>query len=172
MLGLSGHYRYGLIAAGQQNAHMVTAGLGAILAMILLLVGYHRAGPTGAAIGLFAAEVVVWWGAWWCSRHMLGLKGHARLLIRPLLVAALVSVVLWSPVFTSWIVRTVVGATVFAVLALMSDVELRDRFCQLVTRFRCTGSLAGTSDTPTIWSAGLNLGFDGFIIGTGIKIKF
>ena len=28
-----------------------------------------------------------------------------------------------------------------------------------------TGSLAGTSDTPTIWSAGLNLGFGGFTVG-------
>lgn len=136
VLGLSGHYRYGLIAAGRQNAHMVTAGLGAILAMILILVGYNRAGPTGAAIGLFAAEVAVWWGAWWCSRHMLGLKGHARLLIRPLLVAALVSGVLWSPLFSSWIVRTVVGATVFTFLALMSDVQLRDRIGQLVTMNR------------------------------------
>ncbi len=137
VLGISGQYRYALIAAGRQNAQMVTAGLGASVAIILILVGYDRAGPTGAAIGLFVAEVVVWWGTWWCGRHMLGLRGHVRLLIRPLLVTALVSGVLWSPLFSSWIVRTVAGATVFAILALMSDVKLRDRFSQLVTTFLC-----------------------------------
>ncbi|MBL8191597.1 MAG: oligosaccharide flippase family protein [Acidobacteria bacterium] len=62
---LSGHYRFGLIAAGHQTAEMVTALVGAIAAMILIPVGYSMAGVGGAAAGLFVAEILIGISAWW-----------------------------------------------------------------------------------------------------------
>ena len=66
---ISGHYRFGLIAAGQQTAEMVTALIGAIAAAILIPVGYSTAGVGGAAAGLFAAEILIAASAWWFARR-------------------------------------------------------------------------------------------------------
>lgn len=73
---ISGHYRFGLIAAGYQTAEMLTAMSGAIASVALIPVGYSLAGVGGAAAGLFAAEVVVWQSAWWFARQRLGLRGE------------------------------------------------------------------------------------------------
>jgi O-antigen/teichoic acid export membrane protein len=80
LAGVSGHYRFGLIAAGRQAAEMATAALGAVIAVCAIPVGYAMAGPKGAAMLLFAAEAAVVLSAWLCGRRMLSLKGHAKLI--------------------------------------------------------------------------------------------
>lgn len=62
---ISGHYRFGLIAAGHQTAEMVTALIGAVAAVILIPVGYSTAGVGGAAAGLFVAEILIAVSAWY-----------------------------------------------------------------------------------------------------------
>lgn len=76
---ISGHYRFGLIAAGQQTVEMWTALAGAIASVVLIPVGYSTAGVGGAAAGLFTAEVLVWGIAWWVGRRRLGLTGEQSL---------------------------------------------------------------------------------------------
>ncbi|MGH9801886.1 MAG: oligosaccharide flippase family protein, partial [Blastocatellia bacterium] len=60
---ISGHYRFGLIAAGYQTAEMVTSLIGAIAAVVLIPVGYFTASVGGAAAGLFVGEVLIWGSA-------------------------------------------------------------------------------------------------------------
>jgi len=57
---LSGHYRFGLVAAGRQQAEMVCSALGAATALVAIPGGYLLGGLDGAAAGLVAAEAVVW----------------------------------------------------------------------------------------------------------------
>ena len=76
---ISGHYRFGLIAAGQQTAEMLTALIGAIAAMVLIPVGYSTAGVGGASAGLFAAEILIAVSAWWFARRRLHLVGGVNL---------------------------------------------------------------------------------------------
>lgn len=56
---ISGHFRFGLIAAGFQDSEMWTAALGAAFAVVALPFGYWNGGVAGAAAALFAAEVLV-----------------------------------------------------------------------------------------------------------------
>lgn len=121
---LSGHYRFGLIAAGHQTAEMMTAAAGAIVAAILIPVGYAKRGPEGAAMVLVVADVVVWISAWWFGRKMLGLSGHGRLLVRPLLAAALVSGLLWFLSISSWVGQALVAAVSISALALLDPAVL------------------------------------------------
>ncbi|MGE0887580.1 MAG: oligosaccharide flippase family protein [Blastocatellales bacterium] len=71
---ISGHYRFGLIAAGYQTSEMLTALIGAIGAAIMIPVGYFAAGVGGAAAGLFAVEVLIWLSAWWFAHKKLNLS--------------------------------------------------------------------------------------------------
>ncbi|MFN0109139.1 MAG: oligosaccharide flippase family protein [Blastocatellia bacterium] len=66
---ISGHYRFGLIAAGHQTAEMMTALVGAIAAVILVPVGYSLSGVGGAAAGLFIGEILIWGSAWMLGTH-------------------------------------------------------------------------------------------------------
>ncbi len=68
---ISGHYRFGLIAAGYQNKEMLTAALGAVLAAILLPLGYFEWGISGAAAGLCLTEIIVLAGAWLIAQRTL-----------------------------------------------------------------------------------------------------
>ena len=68
---LSGHYRFGLIAAGFQTAEMLTALVGAIAAVVLIPAGYFTARVAGAAAGLFIAEVLIGLSAWWFASQRL-----------------------------------------------------------------------------------------------------
>lgn len=76
---ISGHYRFGLIAAGHQTAEMLTAMAGAIASVVLIPIGYSLTGVGGAAAGLFFAEVLVWQSAGWFGRQRLGLRGEQSL---------------------------------------------------------------------------------------------
>src|SRR5215813_5248267 len=122
---LSGHYRYGLIAAGRQNVEASAAALGAVVAVVAIPLGYSRFGLRGAAMGLLTAETAVWMVAWLCGVRMLGLKGHAKLLLRPLLALILVSTLFRSPPRSSAIARAVLGAASMVALALAFDSEAR-----------------------------------------------
>ena len=68
---ISGHYRFGLIAAGHQNKEMLTAALGAVLSVILLPLGYFEWGISGAAAGLCLTELIVLGSAWLIARRTL-----------------------------------------------------------------------------------------------------
>ena len=56
---VSGHYRFGLIAAGRQGLEMFSSAAGAVIAAIAVPVGYFYLGLSGAASGLFFAECVI-----------------------------------------------------------------------------------------------------------------
>jgi O-antigen/teichoic acid export membrane protein len=74
---VSGHYRYGLIAAGYQGKEMVATAIGSIVAVALVPIGYFNAGTGGAAAALFAAECVVLACAWLLARrHLFGRSGN------------------------------------------------------------------------------------------------
>ena len=127
---LSGHYRYGLIAAGRQTAEMTTAGLGAIIAAILIPLGYGKAGPSGAAMGLVVAELLVWLGAWWCGRYILDLRRHVQLVVRPLLSMALALGLPWFLPFSALGGRIIITLATFITFAFAIDKALRDYFRQ------------------------------------------
>lgn len=123
---LSGHYRFGLIAAGQQNWETLAAALGALVAIVLIPVGYALAGGTGAAMGLVAAEIVVWVSAWWWARARLQLNGHAALLIRPLIAVVIAWGLASLAPFTPSLQIALAVATII-VAALVLDVRARVR---------------------------------------------
>ena len=66
---ISGHYRFGLIAAGFQNKEMISSAVGAATAIIFVPVGYVNAGLGGAAAALFVAEVLVLLSSWYFARR-------------------------------------------------------------------------------------------------------
>ncbi len=66
---VSGHYRFGLIAAGRQTEEMLTAALGAALALLFLPLGINFNGAAGAAAGLLAAETGVFLAARFFARR-------------------------------------------------------------------------------------------------------
>ena len=68
---ISGHYRFGLVAAGRQKKEMLTSAFGAIIVAVLIPLGYMRSGPSGAAAGVFAAEFVVLLSTWIIARRSL-----------------------------------------------------------------------------------------------------
>lgn len=68
---VSGHYRFGLIAANCQNKEMLTAALGAVTAIILVPLGYFQWGTSGAGAALCIGEIVVLFFAWFIMKRML-----------------------------------------------------------------------------------------------------
>jgi O-antigen/teichoic acid export membrane protein len=125
---LSGHYRFGLIAAGRQTAEMASTAVGALVAAIAVPTGYAAAGVAGAAMGLLIAEVAVWLITWWCGRRMLGLNGHARLLLGPLLTVAVAAGCLSILPPSSLTLRMLVVLLLSAVAAVVLDETVRHRF--------------------------------------------
>jgi O-antigen/teichoic acid export membrane protein len=71
MAALSGHARFGLIAAGRQADELFSSATGMIVAWIALPIGYWQGGPAGAAIGLVCAEAATWLVAWAFARRLL-----------------------------------------------------------------------------------------------------
>ncbi len=112
---LSGHYRFGLIAAGHQTVEMWVSALGAVVALALIPLGYANGGAAGAAAGLVVAELVVWGGSWAFAKSRLSLTGHAWILARPsiplMLTAVLAFGLPWpSPSFRLLVAMVVLGA--------------------------------------------------------------
>jgi O-antigen/teichoic acid export membrane protein len=67
---VSGHYRFGLIAAGFQSREMLSSAAGAIAAVVLIPTGYFFGGITYAALGLCCAEAVIFAASWLQARHI------------------------------------------------------------------------------------------------------
>lgn len=61
---ISGHFRFGLIAARFQKFEMFATGFGSVVALVLIPIGYSKAGTSGAAAALFFAEIVVLVASW------------------------------------------------------------------------------------------------------------
>jgi PST family polysaccharide transporter len=68
---ISGHFRFGLIAAGRQREEMIASAIGATLALTLVPAGYFLTGTAGAAAALCAAEIAVLVITWAISRRLL-----------------------------------------------------------------------------------------------------
>ncbi len=68
---ISGHFRFGLIAAGFQSLEMLTSAIGAVVAAVLIPVGYFQAGTSGAAAALCVAEIVVLLVSWLIAKRVL-----------------------------------------------------------------------------------------------------
>jgi O-antigen/teichoic acid export membrane protein len=134
--GISGHYRYGLIAAEQQNVEMVISAIGAVVAVILIPVGYTFGGLAGSAIGLLVAEVVVWWSTWWWSRKKLKLNKQLIYLVRPMIAAGLSLIALWLLPSSYPAVRIVMIIIIMTGLAYITDSNVRGFLKQLAIRCR------------------------------------
>jgi O-antigen/teichoic acid export membrane protein len=114
---ISGHYRFGLIAAGQQTAEMWTSLFGAVVAAALIPALYHRMGPAGVAVALLIAEVTVWLVAWRWARATLELTHHGALLVRPLIAGVVAMAVASTLPWPSHPLRAAAGFLTVAMLA-------------------------------------------------------
>jgi O-antigen/teichoic acid export membrane protein len=56
---ISGHFRFGLIAAGYQNKEMWTAALGTVFVIFAIPISYKQAGIAGVSASLFLAELII-----------------------------------------------------------------------------------------------------------------
>ena len=130
--GLSGHYRFGLIAAGRQNVEMLIGAIAAVAALVVIPIGYSTAGPSGVAIGLLGTEVLVWILAWSWSKRYLGLNGHLQYLIRPVAVAGFTAILSWVLPLGPPSIRAATAGLVFVVLAYAADEVLRRRCFELI----------------------------------------
>ena len=128
---ISGHYRFGLIAAGHQTREMAIAAVGAVVALILVPFGYFRWGLIGAASGLVASEIIIWLCSWFYASRLLALTSHAKLLLRPIVAVSLAASVWWLPLGTD---KTRVVFSLFALLllALFFDGTVRHQLRQFV----------------------------------------
>ncbi len=124
---ISGHYRFGLIAAGQQNLEMITSAFGSACAVVLIPLGYIQEGPTGAAMGLVFAEAAVWLTSWWLAHTRLRLRNQARPMIYVALAAATGMGLLWYLPLPSLAVRTILAAAWAASVAFALDRTVRLR---------------------------------------------
>lgn len=75
---ISGHYRFGLIAAGFQKREMATAAFGAALVAVLIPVGYFHSRTSGAAAGLLVAEIGTLVLSWVFARRLLFSSAGSR----------------------------------------------------------------------------------------------
>jgi PST family polysaccharide transporter len=128
---INGHYRFGLIAAGRANAEMLTAAIGALLALILVPVGYFKGGIVGAAAGLVVAEAGIWISSWWFAQKLLSLKDNSKHLRLPLFALLLVLATHWMLPISAQNARLAVVIVLPAILALILDHTTRIRVRQL-----------------------------------------
>ncbi len=129
---ISGHYRFGLIAAGYQTQEMVTAAVGAVVALILVPFGYFRWGLNGAASGLVVSEIIIWLCSWFYAGRLLALKGYPKLLWRPIVAVTLAANLWWLPLGSDK-TRVVLSLFALLLLALFFDGTVRGRLRQLLT---------------------------------------
>ena len=74
---ISGHFRFGLVAAGFQRQEMVASAIGSIMALSLVPAGYFFFGAAGAGAALCAAEIAVLLITWAISQRLLFRAGDA-----------------------------------------------------------------------------------------------
>jgi O-antigen/teichoic acid export membrane protein len=92
---LHGHYRYALIAYGQQRLEFFSNACGAGLTIVLDLLLVPAYGPLGAAWALVASEVLIWSLAYFFARHTIAHLPLWPHLWRPLLAGAALATVLY-----------------------------------------------------------------------------
>jgi PST family polysaccharide transporter len=126
VMALSGNYRYGLIASGYQTIEMVISAIGAIAALILIPLGYKMTGINGAAVGLFTAEIAVWFLAWGFAKPRLKLGGHFRLLLGPLATLIVIVAILWIVPEGLIVLRLLLGLAAIGIQALVYDPSIRN----------------------------------------------
>lgn len=131
ILAISGHYRFGLIAAGYQKQEMITAGVGALVAIVLIAMGFKAWGITGAALGLLASEVLVWAMTWALSRRLLGATRHGWCFLRPAAALVASGVAFYLARSTSGGVGAVLAVAVIIVAAFL-DTDFRTRGWRLM----------------------------------------
>ncbi len=122
--GLSGHFRFGLIAIGKQRLETIGSAIGSILALGLLPIGYAHYGAAGAACALVVAEVIVWLYSWAMARQTMLLGGHLRSLIKPVLVSAMV-LALSLHFIEATLLRGLLAGVGIVVAAYLSDRSVR-----------------------------------------------
>jgi PST family polysaccharide transporter len=129
---IHGNFRFGLIAAEHQRYATVSSGLGTLIALGLIPLGYSRWGISGAAIALIAGEIAVWSSSFLFSRRLLRLEGPLRHLVRPVVAGAVLVALLWAlPQATPAMVR--IGVAVIGLgLALYAT---EDRFRAAIARW-------------------------------------
>jgi O-antigen/teichoic acid export membrane protein len=67
---VSGHFRFGLIAAGRQFREMASSSIGAGATLVMVPFGYLEWGVAGAGAALFAAELLVLISSWAFARPL------------------------------------------------------------------------------------------------------
>ena len=82
LTAISGHFRFGLLAAGRQSREMMSSAAGAATTIMLLPAGYFIGGITFAALGLCFAEAVILFVSWLQSWQLLDTDD------RPIIAAA------------------------------------------------------------------------------------
>lgn len=70
LAAISGHFRFGLIAAGFQSREMVSSAAGAAGALVLIPAGYFFGGITYGALGLCLAEAIILAVSWLQARSI------------------------------------------------------------------------------------------------------
>jgi len=126
LAAVHGHFRLGLIAADHQRYATTSAGLGTVVALAMIPLGYGQWGISGAAIALIAGEAVVWASSFLFSRHLLHLRGSHQHLVRPAASAAVLIALLWLlPPTTPAIGRFAVIVVVLALALYASEERFR-----------------------------------------------
>ncbi len=132
LAAISGHFRLGLIACGYQKDEMLTAALGAVVALVLIPVGFHLEGPVGAAAGLVVAEAVVWLAAWLLATRRMGTSDHAATLVKPLLGVTLVALSVWLMGLREPLAQASIGFALLVVAGWVLDAPLRGMLRRLI----------------------------------------
>jgi hypothetical protein len=91
---------------------------------------------TGAAVGLAAVELLVWWATWWCSRRWIGLNDQAKVFIRPLAASIFMCGLLRLLPFSSPLFQSVIVLAVMPTLAFVLDEKVRELCRRFVGRPR------------------------------------
>lgn len=131
--GLSGHYRFGLIAAGRQNAEMVAQLIGSALALVFMILGYSYGGLSGSAVGLVIAETVVWGITWRLANSVLGIVSQLNHFVAPLIAIGLAVSAPWILPSSVLILQIAFVTLIILLVALTLDAKLREDLVGLGT---------------------------------------
>jgi O-antigen/teichoic acid export membrane protein len=86
LAAVHGHFRFGMIAAGQQRFATLSTGIGTAVALGSIPWAYRENGLTGAALALVVAEAVVLVACYAFGVRQLRLDRPLRALLRPMLI--------------------------------------------------------------------------------------
>ena len=131
LAAIHGHFRLALLAADHQRYVTASAGIGTVVALAVIPLGYAHWGISGAAIALVAGEIMVWASSYLFSRRLLDLQGPHQQLVRPVASAAALLALLWLlPPTTTAIVRLAIIVVGLGLAVYASE----DRFRAAIRR--------------------------------------